>query len=1406
MKKNCLKKLLAGSLSLAMLVGLIPAAAGTAPAANLVDQISSANVVEAVDPEEWVTVIVEMDGSTTLDVEEYVTMFQNDSKGYSADATVAAYRADLVSQQNELQLQINAINSESEFKYHYTNLLNGFAAHVQYKDIETIKSLDGVYDVYMTQSYTYDDSWEAAEDGLSALSDTGSVNQMGLQTAWDAGYTGAGKIVGVFDSSLRYTHDMFQYMDPAVKAAGENGELSNYMTQERLKEVVTANKDSLNLFVSDWGCWFHGWAEEGNDHATGFSEEMQEQFLAGVYGTDGRNKDKVPFAVDYCCGDMDVWDGDSSSHGTHVSGIAAGNAGPDNVITTTNKVLGGAYDAQIMFFKVFCEDDDFGQECDECVFAALDDAVTLGVNSFNLSLGIPNGFTTMSTYAQGGYMRAYSRATAAGISVCVSAGNDARDSHGGALINGYTTLLPNSSKVGFSGCTYGPMTIASAQGTGYISVVNTTVATVTIDEAPVTYTVTDNNAKMVGNVLTGVYTTADMVPVGLGSVEEILAATGAESIEGALAGKIALVQRGTLNYVDKGKNVAAAGAIGMIMGNSSNSVSNLSASNIYAGLPTFGCIPANAYTSLVDAVKAGKTITISFASSTTARQNNYLDSGPSSFTSWGVTEAMDLKPDIMAPGGSIYSTGAASDTALSAKSGTSMASPNSEGAFILIQQYVDDNLDVFGVEPGTIEYNCLINQLAASTAVPYMDNTGRYFSPRRQGSGMINVANAMNSRVVLSNDVVYEAETGNAPRAKVNLGDKVGDTFDITFNVTNYNKYPVIFDVTAALQTDSTTTTNGRDIIKVQSGATPGDALPGVMTVSNVTEGAVILTDSADINSYTEGTKPTTMVVNTGAQVKVTVTVTLDSEAMAAYDAKFPNGMFVEGFVMLNGVNGTQTVGLPFMGFRGDFTDAPIFDLQDAYTDITDKATTDLDYPLYHTDMLNSYVDNKIVVTGANQFTGAEMPEYFVTSSTARTRSYLDTLRAAGNLSADYAAISPNGDGNMDSVFAALYLLRNAKVLVVTITDAEGNVVKTMKPEYEFFESLTSDGNQTQQVSLTDGTKYNRNMAWDGTDAEGKVVADGQYYYNVYGLTEYEYLNNCGFNAADADVVNYVLGDASNAQSVSFAVKVDTAAPVVSATLEGSILTVKASDDTAIQAIAVYSNGVQVGQTTLVNADSCDATIDLSDAEFDAAALEVQVCDYAMNVTKAAAEVIELAITAQPVDYAGPVGTTATFTVETNSDAATYQWMYSNNGWSWAKSSMAGNNTNSLTVKMTAARVGQQYKCVVTGADGTVIESEVVTLKVASDIVIVSNPVNFSGKVNDKAVFTVEATGDGLSYQWMYSNNGGATWSKSGAIGNATASLTIEARAFRNGQMYKCVITDVNGGVAESTAATMNVG
>lgn len=1378
MRKH-MKQTMALLLALIMTLGLVPAAG----AADVQDQAAdlrseftpSADAANAIDPEEWVTVIVELKGETTLDVDEFVEEFRQDSVGYSTDTTVAAYRASMVDEQTDIQTQIEAMVPNAEFRYHYTNLLNGFAARVQYKDIEAIKSLDSVLDVYMTQSYDYSDSWEEDEESLeyisledyyelyggdgvalddgyytdaSVLSDQGSVDQMHLQAAWDRGYTGAGKVIAVFDSSLRYTHELFSYMDPEI-AAEKPG---NYKTKEGLLTTIQNNADTLNLFDSGWGSWFHQRPTED----TGFSEEVQ----AAIRNGDFWYNEKVPFAVDYMDGDLEVWDGDSSSHGTHVCGIAAGNPGPKDPeqpvsMDNVNGVLGSAYDAQIMFFKVFSEHDDFGQESDEAVFAALDDAVTLGANAFNLSLGIPNGFTTMNTYAQAGYQKAYNRATAAGISIALSAGNDTRDSRPGALVSGYTTLLPNNSKVGFSGSLFSPMTVASAQGTGYSykSYYYDTTMTITDGEgAPIegldAITVTDNNATAVGTSLTGTY---EIVDCGLGSTEEILAATSSETLEGALTGKIALVQRGDLTFLEKGENAFKAGAAGVIMANNADSSSNLSASQIYAEIPTFGMFASSLYGTFQTALESG-TVQVSFQSEEKSQENSrtYSDSGPAGSTSWGITEALRLKPDIMAPGGSILSAGAASDTALVTKSGTSMASPNMAGGFLLVQQYVDENLALFGVEPGTEEYNNLVNQLVASTATVYApldsEGTGRqnkYFSPRRQGAGLANIDAATSTKVVLHNDTVYNPETGEAPRTKVELFDKLGDTFTFHFTLDNYNDTARTFNVLSCLQTDATTESAGRNnIVTSNSNGTDIDPIEdAVMTVSAVSGDATIDTDSANINRYADGTSAAVVSVPANSSTEITITVELDPDTMAAYDEVYPNGMFLEGYVFFD--SDVEDVNIPFLGFRGDWTQAPIFDLATAYDDISALETTDLNYPLYYATTMATLLDNGgtsyEAVLGANQFTEASWPGYAYNDRYNSARTYLSTLRDSGNFSGDYSAISPNGDGFADLAYANLLLLRNAKAICVVITDAEGNVVKTIGPEFEYFEALNSDGNQTQQVAATYGTKYKRNMAWDGTDADGKVVADGQYNYKLVAMVEYEFLNTEGCiptdNTWDKDnhtmtgmtdaykqTVLDALLNSETAQSISMPVKVDTVAPAIVATpITDGKWNVQIDDAGGIQALALYYKGERLGSTEVINATSVTKNYDLNElidsfgdvlgsATFDPAQLELQVVDYAFNLSsvKATESVSTLSVTPANTSVSKDGKLTLTATSEPAiADGAVYQWYKSTNSDGSDAKVVEGATGATCTVDTTTVGT-YYYYCVVGGIQSNIATVDVV--------------------------------------------------------------------------------------------------
>ena len=78
-------------------------------------------------------------------------------------------------------------------------------------------------------------------------------------------------------------------------------------------------------------------------------------------------------------------------------------------------------------------------------------------------------------------------------------------------------------------------------------------------------------------------------------------------------------------------------------------------------------------------------------------------------------------------------------------------------------------------------------------------------------------------------------------------------------------------------------------------------------------------------------------------------------------------------------------------------------------------------------------------------------------------------------------------------------------------------------------------------------------------------------------------------------------------------------------------------------------------------------------------------------------------------------------------------------------------------------------------------------------VIITQQPEDYTGAVGDTATFTVSATGDGLTYQWQYSTDGGTIWSDSSNTGNTTNTLSIPFLAHRVGQLYRCVVTDEIG-------------
>ena len=83
-------------------------------------------------------------------------------------------------------------------------------------------------------------------------------------------------------------------------------------------------------------------------------------------------------------------------------------------------------------------------------------------------------------------------------------------------------------------------------------------------------------------------------------------------------------------------------------------------------------------------------------------------------------------------------------------------------------------------------------------------------------------------------------------------------------------------------------------------------------------------------------------------------------------------------------------------------------------------------------------------------------------------------------------------------------------------------------------------------------------------------------------------------------------------------------------------------------------------------------------------------------------------IVTQPTNQTGDIDETVTFTVVAN-NVASYQWQFKP-GVAWQNSSSTGYNTASLEVEVTSQRYGYDYRCRITGKDGSVITTDVVKI------------------------------------------------------------------------------------------------
>ena len=184
----------------------------------------------------------------------------------------------------------------------------------------------------------------------------------------------------------------------------------------------------------------------------------------------------------------------------------------------------------------------------------------------------------------------------------------------------------------------------------------------------------------------------------------------------------------------------------------------------------------------------------------------------------------------------------------------------------------------------------------------------------------------------------------------------------------------------------------------------------------------------------------------------------------------------------------------------------------------------------------------------------------------------------------------------------------------------------------------------------------------------------------------------------------------------------------------------------------------------------------------------------------------------QPVNTCSvPVGAIMAFSALAQGNGLTYQWQYKQSAsGGWMNSTASSATTPYFYYTAANYHNGYQYRCKVTDANGNTAISQIgtvaITTAAAPAVLITGDPAEQTGRLGSTVTFAVAARGEGLTYQWQWQSADGSTGGNSGLSTANTAALNVPATADRNGQRYRCVVTDSSGNTATTEYATFIIG
>ncbi|MCI9447349.1 MAG: S8 family serine peptidase [Lachnospiraceae bacterium] len=998
---------------------------------------------------EEVRVFVVLEGESALEGGFSARGISNDARAQSfADQTQA--RQELVLGDIQRAVGRHPLN----VRYQFSLLSNAVSADVQYGDIERIQEVEGVKDVYIVPKYRLQ---EAAEPSTITAGE-----MVGSYEAWDGGYTGAGQRIAIIDTGIDLDHPSFD--------AGAFG-YGRKMTQQKSGYKAEAG-ELLNV----------------QEIAKVFGKLKASSKGAGKSPKNLYKNKKIAFAFNYAGDNLNV-DSGSGDHGTHVAGIAAANqyvpAGDGKYRLQRDGVVGIAKDAQLLVMRVF---DGSDEAFSDDYMAAVEDALLLGADVVNLSMGTPNPGESEAFSGEEFVNQVFQRLLDSDMVVSVAAGNYGSWAESSSV--GHNRIQDvNMNMVGYPGSYANALTVASAVNAGYSD------SGFMIGKRKYFYRDAEGNAAVPSMA------TLDSKGGGTDYEYEFLSSFGeAEDYADIdVRGKVVIISKGIIPYEEKHENAEKAGAAALIICNDDLGFPKLNLSGSKASIPC-------AMMGWEDSWSLEEKGTLCIFSEPLGNKKAAQGYRMSDFSAWGVPGDLALKPEITAPGENIYSSLYGGE--YGCMSGTSMAAPSISGMSALVSEYIQRN----GLEKKTgLSRRALTQALLMGTAVPLKEKDKEEYSPRKQGSGLANVRAATTTPAYI---LVGEKE-GNDGKVKAELGDDPGrkGVYEFTFqvcNLTEKNQYyslessvltegvedgEWIAESSHKLQPQVTYSSDSQVLMYDLNKDGTVDEADALELLRHVNESVCLervernkgkfdfhedgVINTADVYGFLQELKVPTrdlqeQTLEVEQTAKVSVKVELSQADRKYLDGNFAHGMYVDGFVYLRGA---VQLSVPMLAFYGSWTESSMFE------------------PFDYLEFANGGA-------GGVVYSGGEIANYlnYYMAEADREFCYGSNMYLEGGdrkYLPDRNAFSTSSGDKIASI--SYTLIRNAALVRTTVTnDRTGEIYfqsEDRECEGAYFDSQKGEWRNKENYVYLD---------WQGRSKKGKPLPEGtRVRFTVTALPEY---------------------------------------------------------------------------------------------------------------------------------------------------------------------------------------------------------------------------------------------------------------------------------------------------------------